>query len=66
MLLQQMGTKNIPARTKDEFTRWNLGLQDVITILKAANVRDGITIATRIAEFRREFVGDPTRVVNIP
>ena len=63
VLLQQMGTKNIPAHGPDETQRWNAGLQEVIKGLKAANVRDAITIAARIADYRREFVKDPTRVI---
>lgn len=66
VLLQQMGTKHIPAHSKDDIARWNAGLQEIIKSLKASDVRDAPTIAARIAQYRREFVGDPTRVISMP
>lgn len=64
MLLQQMGMQNTPARTKEELARWTAGLQDLIKTLKAAGVRDAAPIAASIAQYRREFIGDPTRVIS--
>jgi hypothetical protein len=61
-----MGTKNTPTRTKEEAERWNTGLQALIRTMKAADIRDAATIAARIAEYRRQFLGDPSRVITLP
>lgn len=67
VLLQRVGTKNIPTRSKDGIQRWNTGLQQLIQRLKAANVRDANDIAIHIAQYRRDFVrdeyGDPSRII---
>ena len=61
-----MGTKNVPAHNAEEQKRWNEGLVAVVKQLKATNLgKDAGAIAARIAEFRREFVGDPSRVLNL-
>lgn len=61
VLLREMGTKNVPAHTKEEMTRWNSGLHGVINSLKADNVKDAPSIAAAIAKYRREFRGDETK-----
>jgi hypothetical protein len=61
-----LGTHNPPAHSKDEQERWNKGMGSVITQLRAANLhRDVNAIAAAISEFRKEFVGDPTKVLNL-
>ena len=60
-----MGTKHIPANTPDEFKRWNEGLGQVVRELRNTNLgKDANAIAARIAQFRRDFVGDPTKILN--
>ena len=63
VLLQQMGTEHVPVRSQADREKWNNGLQMVIRDLKRAYVKDAATIAARIAEYRRAFVEDPTKVV---
>ena len=57
---------NIPANTPEEEARWKNGLGAVIQELKASNGgRHFDNIVARISEFRREFVGDETKVVKL-
>lgn len=59
-----MGTVNIPVQSAQERKAWNDGLARVIKELRDSNhAMDGTTIASRIAEFRREFLKDPTRII---
>ena len=61
-----LGTHGAPAHSPDGQKRWNEGLTTVIKQLRAANVgRNVNAIATAIAEYRKEFVGDPTKVLNL-
>lgn len=61
-----MGTKDVPARNPDELKKWNEGLGAVVRELRNTNLgKDADAIAARIAEFRREFVGDPTKILNL-
>ncbi len=61
-----MGTKNVPARTPEEHKKWKEGLAAVIKELRAGNAsRDANNIAKRIAQYRRDFIGDATKVVNL-
>lgn len=61
-----MGTKNVPAHSQEELKRWKEGLAGVIRELRAGNVaKDANSIAKRIAEYRRAFIGDSTKVVNV-
>ena len=57
---------NLPAHTPEEIRRWNEGLSVVVKQLRATNLgRDANAIAAKISEFRREFVGDPTKIINL-
>lgn len=59
-----MGTERTPARNPEEDKRWKEGLSNLIRELRTTNIgRDAGLIAQRIAEYRRSFVNDPTRVV---
>lgn len=61
-----MGTKNVPAHSPEDQKRWNEGLGAVIKGLRTTSLgRDAGAIAAKIAEFRREFVADPTKVLNL-
>ena len=61
-----MGTQNVPAHTENEKGRWNEGLGAVVKQLKTTDIgKDAVAIAGRIAQFRREFVGDPSKVLNL-
>lgn len=63
-LLRLMGTERTPARNPEEDARWKEGLQNLVRELRTTNFgRDAGLIAQRIAEYRRSFVNDPTRVV---
>ncbi|CAI6340831.1 unnamed protein product [Periconia digitata] len=63
-LLVQLGTAN-PGKTPDEKTQWNEGLRNVLKNLRKENSKDPNAIAQEIAKFRREFLKDDTRVVNL-
>ncbi|KAF2207091.1 hypothetical protein CERZMDRAFT_88849 [Cercospora zeae-maydis SCOH1-5] len=63
-LLRLMGTERTPARNPEEDKRWKEGLFLLIRGLRTTDIgRDAGLIAQRIAEYRRSFVNDPTRVV---
>jgi hypothetical protein len=65
-LLQYLGTKNIPANTPAEMKRWKEGLAVVIRELRASNAaKDVNSIARRISQYRREFLGDDTKIINL-
>lgn len=61
-----MGTKDIPTHDPGELKRWNDGLSAVVRGLRNTNIgKDADAIAARIAEFRRAFIGDPSKVLNL-
>lgn len=64
-LLRLMGTQRTPARGPEQDKRWKQGLNDLIKELRTSGTigKDAGLIAQRIAEYRRAFVNDPTRVV---
>lgn len=64
-LLRLIGTVKTPARDPEQKQRWNQGLSSLIRELRTnpAVGRDAGLIAQRIAEYRRTFVEDPTRIV---
>lgn len=66
-LLRLMGTVKTPARDPEQKKKWNEGLGKLISELRLdpAVGRDAGLIAQRIAEYRRTFIEDPTRVVLI-
>ncbi|KAF1840162.1 uncharacterized protein K460DRAFT_410763 [Cucurbitaria berberidis CBS 394.84] len=63
-LLVQLGTAN-PGKTPDEKQRWNDGLRGVLKELRQKNIKDPNGIAVEIAKYRRQFLDDDTRVVNL-
>ncbi|KAK5170568.1 Zinc finger C3H1 domain-containing protein [Saxophila tyrrhenica] len=65
-LLSTMGTKNVPARTPEQYKQWKDGLAAVIRELRAIKpAPDANAIAKRMAEYRRDFIGDATKVLNL-
>lgn len=63
-LLVQLGTAN-PGKTQEEKQQWNDGLRSVLKDLRQKNIKDPNGIAREIARYRREFLNDDTRVVNL-
>ncbi|KAL5453848.1 hypothetical protein PMIN07_007779 [Paraphaeosphaeria minitans] len=63
-LLVQLGTAN-PGKTPEERQRWNDGLRGVLKDLRQKNTKDPNGIAIQIANYRRQFLQDDTRVVNL-
>ncbi|KAI7473045.1 hypothetical protein KC351_g11309 [Hortaea werneckii] len=66
VLLQHLGTNRTPTRNPDEDRKWKEGLGSVIKQLRTTNQgKDANAIAAKIAEFRREFIGDDSKVLNL-
>lgn len=63
-LLVELGTAN-PGKTPEERQQWNDGLRSVLKVLRQKNSKDPHSIAMEIANFRRQFLKDDTRVVNL-
>ncbi|KAF3035812.1 hypothetical protein E8E12_004993 [Didymella heteroderae] len=63
-LLVQLGTAN-PGKTQAEKQQWNDGLRSVLKDLRQKNIKDPNGIAREIAKYRRQFLNDDTRVVNL-
>lgn len=63
-LLVQLGTAN-PGKTQEEKQQWNDGLRSVLKDLRQKNIKDPNGIAREIAKYRRQFLNDDTRVVNL-
>ncbi|KAH6643536.1 hypothetical protein C7974DRAFT_381731 [Boeremia exigua] len=63
-LLVQLGTAN-PGKTQEEKQQWNDGLRSVLKDLRQRSIKDPNGIAREIAKYRRQFLNDDTRVVNL-
>ncbi|KAH3946496.1 hypothetical protein HBI24_147810 [Parastagonospora nodorum] len=63
-LLVQLGTAN-PGKTQEEKQQWNDGLRSVLNDLRKRRIKDPSGIAAEITKYRREFLNDDTRVVNL-
>jgi hypothetical protein len=63
-MLVQLGTV-CPGQTQEQKNAWTQGLKAVIRELRGQNVRGAEAVAAAIVEFRRAFIGDPTRVLNL-
>ena len=63
-LLVQLGTAN-PGKTQEEKQQWNDGLRSVLNDLRKRRIKDPSGIAAEITRYRREFLNDDTRVVNL-
>jgi len=60
----QLGTAN-PGKTTDEKQRWTDGLRGVLKHLRQRSAKDPVDIAMEIAKYRRQFLNDDSRVVNL-
>ena len=63
-LLVQLGTAN-PGKTPEEKQGWNDGLRQVLKELRKKSIKDPNGIAVEIAKYRRTFLNDATRVINL-
>lgn len=63
-ILVQLGTAN-PGRTDEEKRQWTEGLKLVLKELRQKDTRDPDVVATEIAKYRRQFLKDPSRVLNL-
>lgn len=63
-LLVQLGTAN-PGKTSEQKQQWNDGLRGVLNDLRKRRIKDPSGIAAEITKYRREFLNDDTRVVNL-
>lgn len=61
-----MGTKDSPAHDPDEQKRWNEGLNALVEHLRTTDyARDARRVAAKLAEFRRDFIADPSKVLDL-
>jgi hypothetical protein len=60
----QLGTAN-PGKTPADRQQWNDGLRRVLQELRKKSIKDPNGIAAEIAKFRRQFLNDDSRVVNL-
>lgn len=59
-----MGADQIPAKDPEDISKWKKGLAALITTIREQNQgRDVEAISKRIAEYRREFLGDPSKTL---
>jgi hypothetical protein len=66
-ILRQIGADN-PGRTKEEREEYKKGLREVIEDLRSRNLEGQqavMTTAETILEYRRSYLKDPSRVLNI-
>ena len=64
MILVQLGTAN-PGHTEEDRTRWVHGLRDLLKRMREANTTNPNTVVLEIAKYRREFLGDPSKILNL-
>lgn len=62
ILLRALSTDHPPTKTAEDEQRWKAGLTELIKELKTTNLgkQDVGVIAQRIAQYRRDFIADPT------
>ncbi|KAF1822392.1 uncharacterized protein K489DRAFT_321163, partial [Dissoconium aciculare CBS 342.82] len=67
VLLRSLSTHHSPATSPEEDKRWKAGLGELIKELKMTNLgkQDVGAIAERIAQYRRDFVADPTKTLHL-
>jgi hypothetical protein len=65
-LLKDLGTRNPLWKTEEERVRWSNGLSETIKQLRDSNQGTDVNaIAARIAQYRRDFVGNPDQILNL-
>jgi hypothetical protein len=65
MILVQLGTAN-PGKTDEEKQQFKDGLKSIIRDLRSKKTEDPEIIAGEFSNYRRHFLQDDTRVVNVP
>ncbi|KAK7569370.1 hypothetical protein IWX47DRAFT_840988 [Phyllosticta citricarpa] len=63
-ILLQLGIVN-PGRTQEDQDLWRAGLRQILKNLREQGVKSGEAVAKAIADYRREFLKDPSRVLNL-
>lgn len=63
-MVRQLGQDN-PGRDQEERQSFNDGLVRVITKLREDNVNEPHAVASAITSYRKVFVNDPSRVLNL-
>jgi hypothetical protein len=65
--LRSLSTNHSPAKNPEDEKRWKAGLGELIKELKTTNLgkQDVGIIAQRIAQYRREFIADPTSTLRL-
>lgn len=64
MILVQLGTAN-PGKTEEERNRWVQGLRDLLKRMRENNMTNPNTVVQEIAKYRRTFLGDPSKILNL-
>ena len=64
MILVRLGTSN-PCRTPEEQSQWTEGLRAVLRDLRQNHANNLDVVATEIANYRRRFVNDASKILNI-
>jgi hypothetical protein len=63
-LIVQLGTES-PGDTAADRASWKESLRVMIGQLRSQDIQNPQDIASKIVEFRRDFIGDPSRVLNL-
>ena len=66
-MLVQLGMK-APTNDPQAQLAWRKGLTELIQNLRSQNIpsdRSSSAIAAKIVEYRRQFLGDPSKVLNL-
>lgn len=64
MLLVQLGSAPTTF-TDEQKTRWNTELREVLKQLRSNGIKDLAVVIKEVTEFRRRFLVDPTKVLNL-
>lgn len=63
-LLVQMGTDN-PGRTEHQKNQYVSGMRALMDELRKQGTKDANYVASRIAQYRREFLNDSSNILNL-
>ena len=64
MVLVQMGSEH-EGNTQAEKDSYVSGLKQVIQDMRGRKVKDFNTVASEITAYRRDFLGDPSRILTL-
>lgn len=56
----------VEGSTEEERNNYNRGLRQTIASMREQGIKDFETVVTGIASYRRQFLGDDTRVLKLP